>query len=196
MSSIACYFSVTMPTQRVYKTNLAFEPTLTSLTEKYSTPGASKGHATFYLPMVPKKIPIQITTNGFVLILGGKMENDENILRIIGVDVTTPDSQQFNWTFHKQTKGEKELLEDLDLDAQRRLLRYLLDKLSDALKELGTWSGSSEVDGARELVTTLPSKIDTMDAESISEHVSEIQSLVDAINGLLIDMESGFYDYI
>ena len=173
----------TVPTQRSYKTNLAFEATLVSLTKKYSIPYAIKGHATFYLPKFPK-VAVQITTRGFVQILRGKIEIDEQILKILAPEVVTKDSQPFNWNLNKQTKGEKELREDYDVEAQRRLLRLFLGQLEYQLIPLGTDSSYDELNRARELLATLPSKLNSLDHESISECLSEIRDLMSEIDQL------------
>jgi hypothetical protein len=172
-----------LPTQRIYKTNLAFEPTLTKLAKEYGIPDAPKGHATFRLPEFPE-IPVQITTNGFVQILGGKVEIDEQILGIIAPHVTTGDSSQFHWELHKRTKGEKELRENLDIEGQRRLLQLFLDILEHELQPFGDESGFEELKVAHEVLTTLRAEVEDMDSQSISVSIREVREALSGIERL------------
>jgi len=116
--------------QRIYSTNLAYEPTVTSprLGEvcKSFDPGA-KGQATFYLKAYPNR-RVQITRGGFVKILYGTKKDDERILKIIANYVVTTDEQKFRWFFqpNKSSKSEEELLIE-DIDRQIGELTYAID---------------------------------------------------------------------
>jgi len=175
-----------MPSLRTYSTNLAFQATYDSLWKKYSIPDASKGNVTFHVLAFPNAV--QITAGGFVKIHGSNVENDEQILKILASDVKTLDSQVFNWVLHSRTKGEKELLKDRDLEAQKRLLTLFLDKLESELQSLGIDSGY-EVDIGRELLTTMRPQVDNMDSESISQSLPEVQEAIDRLYDVKLNLD-------
>lgn len=125
-----------MPTQRIYKTNLDFEPTLTSLSKsqskEISVSDVVKGRVTIYIRIAPKspKTPVQITTNGFVQILGGEESMDEQIRKIIEPFVTTRDSQQFKFEKPRKSKGEKDLRIE-SLQQERAMIAGQIEEITN-----------------------------------------------------------------
>lgn len=200
MAFIACYLSVlTMPKQRTYRTNLAFEATDAQLREKYSayTSGAQyRGNETFRLPQFPENA-VQITTNGFVKIHNSTREIDAQILQIITPDIVTRDSRPFNWAFSRETTGEKE--------ERRNVLRASLALVDNLLREVETNeyfvshlngegiltnfpSYLEKTNYARRLLALIPT-VDQMDYSTISENREKVREAIAQLDQIRSELD-------
>jgi hypothetical protein len=166
---------------RSYKTNLDYTASESSLYENYSIVDMAKGNASFSLPAFPEN-RVQVTSHGFVKIFGITSENDEQILKVLAAYVKTVDSQDFTWKLHKQTRGEKELLKELDLKEGRTLLKFFLDKLDDEVRSFPPDSSYDEVNVGRKLLTTIRPKVDSMNDKSIDQSLLEVWEAIDGID--------------